>query len=640
MSERAEPEVRQGPKAWRSAHQRVWQAYKWFQQDYEYGHQFMKRMINLDRGNHWSLESMSRFGDTAPTSDNPRTQITVQITKAQRELLMSFLFNRPAEYLVSPLSPESVTSAILNQRLLNYHSERQGWEEQWEVAGHDYITTGRGIIRTGFERIPNTTARPDKDGYIELREFILEQRPFEYAVDPFMLIYDTCAPDHTLRTARWCAEFFIQPRDFIESNSRYEGKAQKDIRAGREKPQLHDDMIGQSRHPITDKRNLCTLYEYWDKLYRWHYIFVKGVERPLVSEPWPYFNLLEFPYVFMDLLTDINEYWPKGLPSLTEDIQLEMNRTRSGMVDYRRRFVHSPYEVDSDVANEQFEALKRGEHYKVPAGKPGPSVRVPQMPQLNPEEYRIESVQKSDSEILTGLNELIFAQAQASRTSAREIMARTNFSMLRIERYQAGLDRARIKAARQIINLMKTFYVGQDVIDLVGPQGEYWGRVTGQQPDQSGIYWAPYTASDIQGEFDVKVETSAAPKKDPTLEVQERMSYLQLGMQISQFINQMQGNPVQLTGIDLLEGYKWVGEAFHFKDLQRIVPSAAIAKAPIYQVTEAQMGQQQQQQQQPGIEAPATQETAPFQQSANPISADLGALLGALGGNAFQGGVQ
>lgn len=634
MNQDLEPEVRQGPKAWRAAHNRVWQAYKWFQQDYEYGHQFMLRMIELDRGNHWTADSRSRFGESAPKSDAPRTEITVQITKAQRELLMSFLFNRPAQYLVSPQTPESVQAAILQQRLLNYHSEKQGWEEQWEIAGHDYITTGRGIMRTGFERFINTTAVPEKQGYIELRDFILEQRPFEYAVDPFMFIFDTCAPDHTLRTARWCAEFFIQPRDFVESNARYEGKAQKDIRAGRQIPQLYDDMVGQSRHSISDKKNLCTLYEYWDKLYRWHYIFVKGVERPLVSEPWPYTNLLEFPYIFMDLLTDINEYWPKGMPSLTEDIQLEKNRTRSGLVDYRRRFVHAPYEVDSDVGDEQFAALKRGEHYKVPAGKPGPSVRVPQLPPLNPEEYRIDAVLDADAEKLTGLNELVFAQAQASRTSAREIMARTNFSMLRIDRYQAGLDRARIKAARQIINLMKTFFVGQDVIDIVGPQGEYWGRVTGQPSSADGIYWVPYTSADIQGEFDVKVETSAAPKKDPTIEVQERMSYLQLGLKIGQFIMQSQGNPVQLIGIDLLEGYKWVGEAFNFKDLQRIVPSAAIIKAPYYTVTEAQMGGEQQ----PAIEAPPTNETAPFEQSANPMSAELGALMGIMGGNTFQGG--
>lgn len=563
---------------------------EWRQKKCDNGDQKWIERMALVEGKHWSLEDQMATGFS---SGNPRDFITEHESGTDWKLMQSFLVSRPPKFFFKPTKAEEVTSAILQQRNMEYCYERYGMHKQVKLANMDFVGIGHCVMKTGYNLIVNKYAVPDKKGNTEPRDFMIKDAPFIYRVSPFCFLYDYQSYDHSLESARWCAEIIFRDPADVLNDPDYDSKVLSDIRIGRETPgtvasMYTDTKWSTARMEDADKEKIVEIH-LLDKTWMKRFIFLKDIDRPLFEGPWQYDYLDSFPYIKADYIPVINKPFGLGITDWIEDQQHQMNRSMTALFQHIRRITGGRYWLDNGLDIDEKKKFKAGDHVIVrPDGSKGgePIADAP----IPTDVYSAISLMRETMRERTGINALMRGQSLGSRKSATETSAIQGFSNLQISSISGNFDDMLIQIARHVTKHCKKNYIMDRIIDIAGPMGEYWGVVNNQAPLTDGKYWVQYSAKDIAGDFDVTIESSSDPMRNKTEFIQTSQNFLNLMLQVSQL--SLQGIDLKnVGGVNLLEGIRMVADAMEIKDVARILPELAIIQAPIQTQTAANVGQ-------------------------------------------------
>jgi hypothetical protein len=524
------------------------------------------------RGHHWDGNAEE---SNLLSSDSPNDRITVNITGSTILNLLPFLYNRRVEFVCTPRKPDSDVSAKIKQVLLNYVFETSDIQSEIKRAVLDSLIVGHGIIKTGYT-IELDQAKSVSDGELSYEDIVKEDAPYAKRISPFLFLFDPSSPTRSLKSARWCAEIFFVSFEDLITNSKYDTGVINKIKSGVYELSKYSEVFPLETSDFTSdtfsnhltsssveysipEDELVVCYEVWDKRFRKVRIFVDGCPEPIFEKNWPFEYLREFPYVMTEFIPIPDEPYGIGIPFLTKDQQLELNRVRSSMFAHRRKF-NRKYQVSEEVKPEEAQ--------KLAFGPDGTIIRVPQIGMvapiadatINQDQLITEQYIKSDIQELTGSDALFRGGSLPSRTTAGEVSARTSFFRMKLDDRVEEIDNFIHKIGKQILKHIEGNFLTPKIVQIVGEQG---------------AYWVDATSESIAAEVDLRMDSVAAPKSDPVLDRQQALQLLQI---VSQFMPMVQQGSVKIDFNQLL---KWILEKFGNKDVGRFFSEALIPNAPL-----------------------------------------------------------
>lgn len=543
---------------------RIHSALQWRKSHWN-GDENWKRAYKLYGGKHW------RYNDEEnPSADEARDFITVNITMSTINNMVPFLLNSDPFFLTKPRKPSDTVQAMLAQEIVNYDWNLQQMTPQVKECALDAAIIGHGIAKTGFT-FELDQAVSKATGNIVYEDYIRAETPYLIRIDPFNFIYDPTATDRTLATARWAAEIFYQYYDDVIDNSSYEASVRNKIKSGHFNPKLLSgkyevqddwDMTWWDDEHVAEP-NIVRLFEIWDKKHRKYIVLADGVNEPLIEKDWPYDYLTGFPYRRLDFIKVPNSHYPVGIPYSIEDSQFELDRTRTGMFQHRRRF-NRKYEILDNLEEDSRRKLQEGEDGALIPVRQLNSIRPIEDAPLPQDYWQVEAIIKQDVMELSGMDALIRGGPLPSRTTGVEVNTRTNIFRMKIDDLVDRTDRFVLQLGKDVLAHIKANMVRSRVVKIAGLQG---------------VYWVNATAEDIQAELDLHMETVAAPKTNPDIDKQQSLNLLQIALQAAPVMQQL-GQPLQINFPEL---FAWTIEKFGYKDVGRFFQRALVTTPPLQQ---------------------------------------------------------
>lgn len=564
-----------------------------------------RRAYETYRGKQW-YDRETDYGYVG--SDAPRDRITVNLTGSTILNIAPFLVARNPEFIVSPKHPDDVVSAMIQQAALNYEWKARDMQRELKRAVYDALIIGHGVIKTGYT-LELDEARSKEDGEINYSDFVKADAPFIQRVNPFNFIFDPTGGTYDLRSARWCAEVIFVPLSDVLANKRYNQKVITSIKdkeytlttknsflaASEDYPKFNTDksMLWDAEIP---EHELIVLYEIYDKKFKKYMVMASGVEEPLLEKEWPYEYLTGFPYQKLDYIPIPSEPYGLGIPYWIEDQQFELNRIRTHQFEHRRRF-NRKYEVVKGAVEESEETkLIEGEDGTIIWVQAAGSVRAIEDAPMSSDQQIVEQIIKADVQELTGSDALIRGGALPSRTTGTEVSTRANLFRLKLDDRVEDVEKFVVNIGRQVLQHIKANYTIEKAVKVAGKAGEYW---------------ITFTPEDIQGEFDIEVESISAEKHDPAVERQQAISIFQMASSMGPAIQQGQ------LQVDLNELFKWLLSKFNIQDVGRFFSPSLVVGAPMETATETEL--QSPQQEVPQLPSVPTPE--------QPVTPDINSLL-------------
>ena len=215
---------------------------------------------------------------------------------------------------------------------------------------------------------------------------------------------------------------------------------------------------------------------------------------------------------------DVPDYfYPMGDLEAIESLQLELDKTRSQMVNARKRYARKYLYHERSFGPEGREALESDQDGRlvpvVDENKPLSEVVVP-MPQtpLSPEIYNMSSIIEEDIYTVSGVSEYARGQFPEIRRTATEASLIADAGNARAADKLAIVELGIGHVARRIIQLMQQFMTGEQVARVVGRGGE--------------SLFVTYTRDDIVGEYDYSVEGGSTQPTNDTVRKQQAVSLL------------------------------------------------------------------------------------------------------------------
>jgi hypothetical protein len=552
------PEPKSGKTAHRAVSGRFEHALRW-RQELPYGDPAWKRSIRLYRGQHWSEDENQTFEEV--TSDNPRDKITVNVTASNIEDTLPFLIRQRPEFILRPRNEASIESAPLSTEVMNYYYKELEVQRQLKMSIQDGLVIGHGVMKTGYNLIIDWDEADDpaKQGKINYASYVRKDEPMAKRVNPFKFVFDPMAEDQTLHTARWAGELMFKTRHDVLTNKIYNQSVIRDFKNGKEDFTLLPSFIkdtfdsgngaaGTEWSHMTDDeidaQDLVVLYELWDRKFEKYYLFAYGVERPLIEESWKYPYLDGFPYAMWNFMPMNDLPYGPGIALILENQQIEKNRVRTTEFANRRKHGIRKIAVTTNGLDEkELEKLLNDQDEVVQLNAPANQViQVIQGPDLPADNYRVDQIIDEDIRQLLGADQLMTGQALPSRTSAREIDARTGMVGLKMQERVARVDEFVFEVSSQFWQHIQANLSTDKVVRIVGPE--------------DSIAWQKVSPEDIRGEYDLEMISTSKPEYDPLQEKQQRIGLLQMMIQNAPVLAQYG------YAINLPEVLKWTLESF------------------------------------------------------------------------------
>lgn len=493
------------------------------------------------------------------SSDNPRDTATVNKTGSIANSIVPFLINDEIKFLLEPEKPtgDEGRGVRIQQALLNYEWRTQRITEQMKKCARDNIIIGHCVAKSGYTVEVDEARKIEANGVINYADYIKRDAPWVERVNPLNFIFDLSAKDHTLHTARWCAEVFFVPYADVLSNKTYDYQTLGQLRSGDSSVATKaafemlgvDPRVMKAMQTVTlPEDNLVALIEIWDKKYRKRMIYADGCPRPLLVEDWPFPYLRNFPYVLCNFIDAPNQPYGIGLPRWFEDQQVQLNRASTLEQDVMRksrpRMTASPGTDSQEVAK-----YLDGDEMVIGEFKVLQAADLSQMFQVY--KQNLERVMEE----MSGADAILQGSRLPSRTTAGEIGTRARLTGLKLDQHVEDFEQFVEEIGAQVLDHLKKFRTTADVIKVVGPEGASWEQ---------------YTNEDILDDVEVDVEYFAAPKTDPDLEKQQALQVFQLAVQALPVLAQT-GAP-DTFNMPALVG--WVLDKFGVADMSRFFRSS------------------------------------------------------------------
>ena len=445
-----------------------------------------KRMIDMYRGKHF-LNS----------SDEDRMLINDAFATIN-VIWPSVSVNHP-KITVNARRYEDAPKAIVTEEVVNYWWRHYECQSEFRRAVKDMLIVGHGWLKTGYRFVEKTEGEEydtadelaAPESITESEIIITEDRPFVERISPFDVFVDADAT--SISDMRWIAQRIRRPLTDVKKDKRYNSQARREAAPSHYTKWGQDGKMPRRSEKAED--GYVEIWEFYDIDRGTISIFCDGSDKFLVT-PTEIPFAFGHPFVMLRNYEIPEHFYPMGELEAIEPLQMELNETRTQMMNHRKRFSRKWLYKESAFDAEGRSALESDEdNVLVPViSEEGLGGVVAPMPAVisPPEFYNQSSLITNDIDRISGISEYARGALPEIRRTATEAGIIQDAANARASDKLAIIEKAIADAARRLVMLAQQYMTGEQAV-----------RVAGK--DATNV-WVDFDRDYIQGEFDFEVE--------------------------------------------------------------------------------------------------------------------------------------
>ena len=494
-----------------------------------------RRMIDMYRGKHYKM-----------VSDEDRLLVNMAFATIN-VISPSVSVNYP-KIVVNAKNVNDAPRAIITEEIVNYWWRHFECQREFRRAVKDMLIVGHGWLKTGYRFVETAEGEYDNadelatsESITESELIITEDRPFVERVSAFDVFVDADAT--SMSDIRWIAQRIRRPLDEVKKDKRYNAGARQDAAPSHYSKWSSDDWRGDVRPRRTDDAgdSYVEIWEYYDIDRGTLSVFCDGGDKFLVN-PTKMPFAFGHPFVMLRNYDVPDHFYPMGELEAIEPLQMELNQTRTQMMNHRKRFSRkwlykeSAFDVDGRSALESDE-----DNVLVPViAEEALSGVIAPMPAVMspPEFYNQSELISGDINQVSGVSEYQRGSLPEIRRTATEAGIVQDAANARASDKLAAIERSIADCGRRLVMLAQQYMTGEQAIRIVSA-GEKRA-------------WVKFDRDYIQGEFDFEVEGGST---QPTNESFRRQSAMQIMDAMAPFIQSGIVNIAKLAEYVLQYGF-------------------------------------------------------------------------------------
>lgn len=481
--------------------------------------------------------------------------------------------NNP-RFVVNARREENAPMAVIVEEVLNYTWQSNRYQDDFRLAVNDWLVIGHGWCKVGYkftkppeekrtgdeadagdteEAVYGVDDRDDIPGNVESEMYVYDDRPFLERISPFDMFVD---PDSRHpKELCWIAQRVWRRLSDVRVDSRYIPAARKKA-SGRTWNGWDADYMDGRDDDIPGSPQFCEVIEFYDIRRNKVCTFaldsesLDGNETFLIKpQPIPYAD--GHPFEMLRNFEVADNFYPLGDVCQIESLQLELNQTRTQMMNHRKRFQRK-WLYDRDAFDrDSITALESDiDNTMIPVsadGNPG-QVVAPMPAVITPTDFYDQSgLITNDIDRVSGVSDYQRGAAQtAVKRTATEAAMIQDAANARAQDRLRKIESTLSRLGQRVISLMQQYMTGDQVARIVTMPGKVWIN---------------YDVDYLQGDFDFDV---AAGSTEPMNETFRRQSALQLVDASMPFLQMGVANPQALYMHVLQKG-------FGIKDVQPFI---------------------------------------------------------------------
>ncbi len=531
-----------------------------------------KRYIDLYRGKQYQ---------TGSTSD----QLIVNLIFSTINVMAPAVAVNNPRFVVNARRPDTAPQAVVTEEVLNYMWRTHHYHDEFRLAVLDWLVTGHGWVKCGYKFTkppeekkadaqdvsdPDDAAsfgiddRDDVDGNVESEMYVYDDRPFVERISVYDMFVD---PDSRHpKEMCWIAQRTWRPIADVQVDDRYSPAARKKVSAKSWSrwSSSEGDMDARDDKPDKGPKSFCEIIEFYDIKRRQVATFcldsdTTGDESGFLIKPKAMPYAMGHPFEMVRNYEVSDHFYPIGDVAQIESLQLELNQTRTQMMNHRKRFQRKWLYNRDAFDRDGIQALESDiDNTMIPVMSDNMGDVVVPMPAIiTPSDFYDQSgLITNDIDRVSGVSDYQRGSAQTSvtRTATAAAMIQ-DAANARAQDRLAKIESTLARLGERIIGLMQQYMTGEQVARIVTMPGKAWVN---------------YDADYIQGEFDFDV---AAGSTEPMNETFRRQSALQLVDASMPFLEMGVANPMTLYMHILQKG-------FGIKDAQPFLMQQAPPQTP------------------------------------------------------------
>ena len=436
--------------------------------------------------------------------------------------------------------------AVFNEAIINYLWRHHDYRKPFRRAVKDFLILGHAWIKVGWRFVEQerplspmerdqqivTAAEevqdfaymnPDMAGDLpsdediaasvpNTRMEIVEDQAFVERISPFDMLVD---PEATcLEDAKWIVQRIVRPLHEVKKDKRFKRSVRQGLEADSGvRYRWNNDT---EREQYSDLVERVSIFEYYN-IEDGTMCVLSQTGSDFLLDPTPMPYSFGHPYVMLRNYDVPDTFYPIGDLSQIESLQEELNKTRSQMVNHRKRYARKYLYHERSFGPEGREALESDEDGRfvpvVDENRNLGDIVVPlaQTP-LAPEMYNHSHLIEADINTVSGVSEYQRGQMPETRRTATEASIIADAGNARAADKLATIEIIISKVARMVMQLMQQYMTEAQMI-----------RVTGKDDQE---YFIAYTRDDIIGEYDFSVQGGSTQPLNETARRQQAVSLM------------------------------------------------------------------------------------------------------------------
>ena len=345
--------------------------------------------------------------------------------------------------------------AAFVEAVVNHMWRHHDFRKPFRRAVKDFLIFGHGWVKVGWKFLEQETSlaeaerdllmqqarmevdefaieSPDLSGALPTDEeinaslpetamMVIEDQPFVERVSPFDVFIDpeaTCMDD-----ARWIAQKIVRPLEEAQKDQRYKPSVRKRLDADAGVNIEYVSQYENERERVLDEDRV-TIWEFYDMAENTMSVFSQNSDGFLVDPvPMPY--AYGQPFVMIRNYDIPDLFYPMGDLESIESLQLELDKTRSQLMNDRKRYARKYLYHERSFGPAGREALESDEDGRlVPVLDENKSlsevvIPMPQSP-ISPEIYAYSEIIENDINTVSGVSEYARGAMPEIRRTATE----------------------------------------------------------------------------------------------------------------------------------------------------------------------------------------------------------------------------
>ena len=497
-----------------------------------------RRMVDLYRGKHWPRTTVSK-----------EDLIAVNLAFSTVNVIAPAVSVNHPKIVVTPNKPEDEDRSAFVEAVVNHLWRHHDFRKPFRRSVKDFLIFGHGWLKVGWKFLEQerqlgdaerdelfaeatvetdmfAMENPEMAGDLPGEEQMMasvplttitgvEDQPFIERVSPYDIYIDpeaTCIED-----AQWIAQRITRPLDEAKKDKRYKASVRKNLSA--------DSMLNPMYAP-TDREEQnqylagvverTVIYEFYDIVNNTMSVVPQSGGEFLV-DPMPMPYAYGQPFVMLRNYDVPDYFYPMGDLEAIESLQLELDKTRSQLMNARKRYARKYLYHERSFGPEGREALESEDDGRlvpvVDENKPLSEIVVP-MPQipLSPEIYNLSAIIEQDINTVSGVSEYARGSMPEIRRTATEASIIADAQNARAADKLAIVEIGIGHLARRVIQLMQQYMTGEQMAQVSAAGGE--------------TLFVPFARDDIVGEYDFSVEGGSTQPMNETIRKQQAVSLM------------------------------------------------------------------------------------------------------------------